>query len=217
LGVQISILFPRTDPPVSATVYSPLYAPAFSRTRVPSGSTLGSAAINPLLTRMPFAVRPPRLYAVAVYVASPLPGFSLESDGPVSVPRESVATVTIPIGVTVFAAVAAFARLASTLTAGVATVEVTELAMGVFESSFESGLLVWLTSCLERWKDERRVSPAEDLAERKKELEKSVAAITVLPPKRDFICSGLRPKLGVSLSAATTRESGSVPKLDLQL
>jgi hypothetical protein len=166
---------------------------------------------------MPFAVRPPRLYAVAVYVASPLPGFSLESDVALSVPRGSVATVTIPVGVTVFAGVFALARLASPLTTGVATVEVTEVAMGVFDSSFESGLLAWLTSCLERWKDERRVSPTEGLAESKKELEKSVAAITALPPKRDFICSGLRPKLRVYLSVALRASPGSVPRLDLQL
>src|SRR5581483_26263 len=66
VGVQISILRPRTAPPVSATRYSPLQLPASNRTRVPRGKTLGSAAINPRETTRPLAVRPRRLYAVAV-------------------------------------------------------------------------------------------------------------------------------------------------------
>src|SRR5215210_2054017 len=64
-GVQISILRPFIAPPVSATRYSPLQGPASSRTRVPSGRCLGSAAINPRVTCCPLAVRPRRLYAVA--------------------------------------------------------------------------------------------------------------------------------------------------------
>src|SRR6185503_13812189 len=68
VGIQMSIRLPRTIAPVSATRYSPLYAPASSRTREPKGKCLGSAAIKPFATMRPLAVRPRRLYAVATYV-----------------------------------------------------------------------------------------------------------------------------------------------------
>jgi len=67
LAVQISIRRPRTIPPVSATKYSPLQSPASSLTRDPNGNTRGSAAMMPLLTGFPLAVRPFKLYAVAKY------------------------------------------------------------------------------------------------------------------------------------------------------
>ena len=62
VGVQMSMRRPLTAPPVSATTYSPLQAPASTRTRVPIGKTRGSAAITPLATGLPLAVRPRRLY-----------------------------------------------------------------------------------------------------------------------------------------------------------
>src|SRR4030095_15264519 len=65
VGVQISMRRPLTAPPVSATTYSPLQAPASTRTRVPIGKKRGSAAITPLAAGLPLAVRPRRLYAVA--------------------------------------------------------------------------------------------------------------------------------------------------------
>src|SRR5437870_12472840 len=61
LGVHMSIRLPRTAPPVSATIYSPLNDPASRRTLVPRGNTAGSAAIKPRLTGRPLAVRPRRL------------------------------------------------------------------------------------------------------------------------------------------------------------
>src|SRR5262245_21231578 len=60
-GVQMSILRPLIAPPVSATKYSPVQAPASTRTRVPMGRTRGSAAISPRVTYWPLAVLPRRL------------------------------------------------------------------------------------------------------------------------------------------------------------
>jgi len=57
----MSMRRPLTDPPVSATTYSPLNEPASSLTRVPKGKTERSAAINPRLTVWPLAVLPRRL------------------------------------------------------------------------------------------------------------------------------------------------------------
>jgi hypothetical protein len=57
----MSIRRPRTMLPVSATTYSPLYAPASSLTRDPNGKKRGSAAMMPFETICPLAVRPRKL------------------------------------------------------------------------------------------------------------------------------------------------------------
>jgi len=66
LGTQMSKMRPLIAPPVSATVYVPLYEPAVIWMRVPSGKTRGSAATIPRLTPPPLAVLPCRQYAVAL-------------------------------------------------------------------------------------------------------------------------------------------------------
>ena len=65
VGTQMSILRPRIPPPVSDTVYCPVYDPAPKRIWLPSFNTPGSAAIIPRRTPPPVAVLPFKQYAVA--------------------------------------------------------------------------------------------------------------------------------------------------------
>src|SRR2546422_11092578 len=97
LGVQMSMRLPRTDRPVSATTYSPLYWPAATWTRVPRGNTETSAAISPRMGRLPLAVRPPRLYAVATYVEGRVTGGFKESALAVSELVGALASLTTPL------------------------------------------------------------------------------------------------------------------------
>src|SRR5581483_5946797 len=115
--VQVSILRPRTAPPVSATRYSPLQLPASNGTRVPGGNTHGSAATKPRDPAPPLAVRPRRLYAVAVEAwpgtlkTAAAIGFTVDGIGAAF----GFASVASPVGAVASLAASAKAELASEL------------------------------------------------------------------------------------------------------